>query len=143
MEELLTLKELLLSGDVQGALTLVEDLEEMGRDDKLNCIRSFSTVLLLHLIQQQAEHRTTRSWEISIRNALREIQSTNKRRKASGYYLTEADLREALEEAYPTALDRASLEIVEGCFEPEALVAQVSREDLLQEAMALIVAAQA
>lgn len=142
MEELLTLKELLLSGDVQGALTLVEDLEEMGRDDKLNRIRSFSKVLLLHLIKRQAEHRTTRSWEISIRNALREIHSTNKRRKAGGYYLTEADLREALEEAYPTALDGASLEVAEGCFEPEELAAQVSREDLLQEAMALIVAAR-
>lgn len=138
----MTLKELLLSGDAQGALTLVEDLEEMGRDDKLNRIRSFRKVLLLPLIQRQTEHRTTRSWEISIRNALREIHSTNKRCKAGRYYLTEADLREALEEAYSAALDGASLAVAEGRFDPEELAVQVNHEDLLPEAITLILAAQ-
>jgi len=33
---------------------------------------------------QTAENRTTRSWEVSIRNAVREIQPENKRRKAGG-----------------------------------------------------------
>ncbi len=33
MEELLELKDLLLKGDVQGALIIVEELEEMSRKD--------------------------------------------------------------------------------------------------------------
>lgn len=36
MEELYTLKELLLKGDVQAAIAIVEELEEMSRDDKIN-----------------------------------------------------------------------------------------------------------
>ena len=89
MEELYTLKELLLKGDVQAAIAIVEELEEMSRDDKINAIASFGVILLLHLIKQQAENRTTRSWEVSIRNSVLEIQKKNKRRKAGGVYLNQ------------------------------------------------------
>ncbi len=96
MEELLTLKERLLCGDISGALVIVEELEEMSRDDKINNIRSYAIILLLHLIKQQAENRTTRSWDVSIRNTVREIQEKNKRRKAGGYYLPSEDLLDIL-----------------------------------------------
>jgi hypothetical protein len=52
MEELLTLKELLLKGDVPGALVIVEELEEMSRNDIIRSIRSYAVILLLHLIKQ-------------------------------------------------------------------------------------------
>ena len=48
MEELLNLKERLLCGDISGALVIVEELEEMSRDDKINNIRSYAIILLLH-----------------------------------------------------------------------------------------------
>ena len=99
MEELVTLKALLLKGDIRGAITIVEELEEMSRDGKINAIASYAVILLLHLIKQQAENRTTRSWEVSIRNSVRMIQKKNKRRQAGGYYLPLADLRLALEDA--------------------------------------------
>jgi hypothetical protein len=86
MEELLELKALLTGGNISEALLLVEEMTEMSKDDKLNKIFSFSIILLLHLIKQQAEKRTTRSWEVSIRNSVRQIQRSNKRRKASGNY---------------------------------------------------------
>lgn len=82
MEELLTLKDLLVKGDVQGALLIVEELEEMSRNDIIKTIRSYAVILLLHLIKQQTENRTACSWEVSIRNSVREIQRENKRRKA-------------------------------------------------------------
>ena len=88
MEELLTLKELLIKGDIPGALVIVEELQEMSRNDIIKTIRSYAVILLLHLIKQQAENRTTRSWGVSIRNAVREIKRENKRRKTGGYYLT-------------------------------------------------------
>lgn len=138
MEELLTLKSLLLQGDVSGALEIVQDLEEMGRKGIINNIRSYAVVLLLHLIKQQAENRTTRSWDVSIRNSVREIQELNKRQKAGGYYLSEAELKEVLEVAYPIAIDRASLEVAEGMYETTQLENLVNKEEILHRALSSI-----
>lgn len=138
MEELFTLKNLLLKGDIPGALALVEELEEMSRDDKISNISSYAKILLLHLIKQQAENRTTRSWEVSIRNSVAAIQTKNKRRKAGGYYLTSEELRMALEEAYPQALNTASLEVAEGRYESDELEPMINRKELLDRALSLI-----
>ncbi len=73
MEELLILKSLLLKGDIPGSLAIVEELAEMSRKDIIKTIRSYAVILLLHLIKQQAENRTTRSWDVSIRNSVLEI----------------------------------------------------------------------
>ena len=138
MEELFTLKALLLKGDIRGALAIVEELEEMSRDDKINASASYAMILLLHLIKQQAENRTTRSWEVFIRNSVLEIQKKNKRRRAGGVYLQPEELRLALEEAYPAALNRASLEVEEGRYYPDQLEQIVNREDILNQAIVLI-----
>lgn len=138
MEELLTLKDLLLKGDISGALAVVEELEEMSRDDIINNIRSYGVILLLHLIKQQTENRTTRSWDVSIRNSVLEIQQLNKRRKARGFYLPPEELANALEEAYPQAINRASLEVEKGRYDPGELEQMVAREEILNHALALI-----
>jgi len=138
MEELLTLKDLLVQGDVQGALMIVEELTEMSRNDIIKTIRSYAVILLLHLIKQQAENRTTRSWDVSIRNSVREIQRENKRGKAGGYYLTPEELGETLVEAYLNAIDQASLEVEEGRYEPEELEKLVNQEEILNRALGLI-----
>lgn len=138
MEELFTLKDLLLKGDISGALIVVEELEEMSRDDKINAISSYAVILLLHLIKQQAEKRTTRSWDLSIRNSARWIQRKNKRRKAGGYYLTPGELGLALEEAYPDAIDKAALEVEEGRYDGAILKKMINREEILTQAMVLI-----
>ncbi|MFM6190345.1 MAG: DUF29 family protein [Planktothrix sp.] len=138
MEELLTLKNLLLKGDIVGSLAIVEELEEMSRDDKINNIISYSIILLIHLIKQQAENRTTRSWDISIRNSIRQIQRKNKRRKAGGYYLNSEELAEALEAAYPDAIDQASLEVEEGRYQPEELEKFVNKQKIINRALMLI-----
>lgn len=138
MEELLELKNLLLKGDVPGALVIVEELEEMSKQDIIDNIRSYAVILLLHLIKQQAEKRTTRSWDVSIRNSVREIQRKNKRRKAGGYYLTAEELLETLQEAYLNAIDEASLEVEEGHYQPEELEQLVHQEEIINRALALI-----
>ena len=138
MEELLMLKDLLLKGDVPAALAIVEELEEMSRDDKISTIGSYAIILLIHMIKQQVENRSTASWEVSIRNSIRAVQKKNKRRKTGGYYLTPEELRIALEEAYPDAIDRASLEVEEGRYLPEELEQLVNREDLLDRAMMIL-----
>jgi hypothetical protein len=138
MEELLTLKDRLLHGDIAGALVIVEELEEMSRDDKINNIRNYAKILLLHLIKQQAENRTTRSWDVSIRNAALEIQSKNKRRKSGGYYLKPEELRSTLEEAYEPALNAASLEVAEGLYDPDTLANKIDRNAIIDRALTAI-----
>ncbi|MDJ0599594.1 MAG: DUF29 family protein [Crocosphaera sp.] len=138
MEELFELKDLLLAGHIDDALLLVEELTEMSKDDKLNKIYSFGIIVLLHLIKQQAEKRTTRSWETSIANAVRQIQRTNKRRKAGGHYLKPAELRETLEDAYASALRQAAIEAFEGRYEAEELAEMVNKTNIIDQAMDLI-----
>ncbi len=85
MEEILELKECLLNHQYERAMTIVEELELMGRQDKINNLESFLIVLLIHLIKIQVEKRVTRSWRSSILNSLREIQKRNKLGKKSQY----------------------------------------------------------
>ena len=138
MEELLELKQLLLKGDLKGSLAAVEELEEMSRDDKINNIISYAIILLMHLIKQQAENRNTRSWDVSIRNSVRQIKRKNKRRKAGGYYLQPEELASALASAYPDAIDEASLEVSDGCYEPQELGKMVDKQAILDRALSLI-----
>ncbi|MEG3435767.1 DUF29 family protein [Pannus brasiliensis CCIBt3594] len=138
MEELLELKELLVAGNISEALVLVEEMTEMSKDDKLNKIFSFAKILLLHLIKQAAENRTTRSWEISIANSVKEIQRVNKRRKTRGNYLTDAELRETLEDAYDLALRLSALEAFEGRYEVEEVAARIDRSTIINRSMTLI-----
>ena len=122
------LKELLHRGKVAEALVLVEELEEMSKSDKLNKIFSYGIILLLHLIKKVAENRTTKSWETSIFNAVKQIQRTNKRHKAKGTYLTEEELVETLEDAYESGLKSAALEAFEGIYDVEEIAKMVNRE---------------
>jgi len=134
MEELYELRAYIESGHYKEALQLLDEMEEMSRDDKINRISSFMEVLLVHLIKQAAAQRTTRSWDVSIRNALRQIVRINKRRKADGWYLTDEELSAALEEAYESALDSASLEVYEGKYTAEEMCTMVDRAKILQRA---------
>ena len=136
MEELLELKELLISGNIPNALLLVEEMTEMSKDDKLNKIFSFGIILLIHLIKQSAEKRSTKSWELSIANSVKQIQRINKRRKTGGYYLTLPELQETLEDAYESALNQAALEAFEGRYEVDELAMMVDKEIILQQALA-------
>ena len=110
----------------------------MSRDDKITRIASFMEILLLHLIKQAAEQRTTPSWERSIHNALRHLVRTNKRRKAGGYYLTDADLLAGLEEVFDDALYNASFEAWVGQYTAEALSRMIDRRVVIQRAFDLI-----
>ena len=138
MEELLELKNLLLAGNIPDALILVEEMTEMSKDDKLNKIFSFSIIVLLHLIKQQAEKRSTRSGETSISNSVRQIQRINKRRKTGENYLTIEEFKETLDDAYSSALRQASLEAFEGIYQPEEIEAMIDKNKIINQALALI-----
>jgi hypothetical protein len=139
MDELAELRMLLAEGRIEEALLLVDELDEMSREDKINKISSYMRILLLHLIKQHAEQRSTRSWEVSLKEALRQIIRTNTRRKAGGVYLTQQELQTELADVYELALERAALEVSGGSYSAEALATRVPREQVLERALALIV----
>jgi tetratricopeptide (TPR) repeat protein len=142
MEELFELKAYIEQGRYAEALQLVEEMEEMAKDDKINKIYSFTVIMLIHLIKKHAEKRTTRSWEYSIWNASRQIRRVNKRRKSGGFYLSEQEVYEVIAEAYPDALKRAALEAFEGQYAEAQLETMIDREQMQQEAFEIIMSDQ-
>ena len=138
MEELLELRELVVAGNLDAALSLIDELEEMSKEDKINKIYSYCVVLLVHLIKQQAEKRTIHSWDVSIRNSIDAMNRINKRRKAGGFYLNKKDLEEILTEAYVRALDNAALEAFGGIYDGLTLSNMVEQELILKKALDLI-----
>ena len=140
MEEILTLRQYLEERRYDDALALAIELEEMSREDKINKIRSYARVLLLHLIKQAAEKRTTRSWDVSIHNAAREIAYVNQRRSSGGSYLAEVELREIMAEAYQAALENASLEAFGGIYDESVLGQMVERAEIEARAWNIVAA---
>ena len=51
MEEILQLKDCLLRQEYERAFAIVEELEAMVRQDKINNLESFLVILLIHLIK--------------------------------------------------------------------------------------------
>ena len=143
MEEIWALRQALEAGDLQTALAIVDEMEEMSRDDKVQKIASYMRVLLVHKIKQAVEDRSTKSWDVSIRHALRQIASVNKRRKSGGWYLNDDDLSVLLTEVYDSALDWASLEVHEGIHSVDMLLTMHDRETVVASAYAAIREAQA
>lgn len=138
MEELIALRKYIEEKNYIKALELVGELEEMSKEDKLNKIYSYAVILLVHLIKQQAEKRTTRSWDVSINNSIREIKRTNKRRKSGGYYASEDELKETIDEAFEAAIERAALEAFEGRHDSDELKQMVDVEKVKEIAFNLI-----
>ncbi|MGE3539926.1 MAG: DUF29 family protein [Candidatus Tectimicrobiota bacterium] len=142
MEELVELRRCIEQQRYSEALDLLAEMEEMSREDKLNKIYSFTEILLLHLIKQAAEQRTTRSWDLSIRHAARQIARVNKRHKAGGTYIDASELHDILSEAYQPALERAALEAFEGRYDDAELGRKVDRDGIVRQAHALLLSSQ-
>ncbi len=140
MEELLELRAYIEQQQYAEALDLIAEMEEMSKEDKINKIYSIAAILLLHLIKQQAEKRTTRSWDLSIRNSVRQIVRINQRRKAGGVYLDPGALQMIIDEAYQPALERAALESFEGRYDDRELGQLVDKTLIKQKAISLITA---
>jgi hypothetical protein len=135
MEELETLRRHIESGDLNGALAVLDEMEAMSKEDKINRVRSYLVVLLMHLIKESIEQRTTRSWQNSIRLALHQIEHHNKRRKAGGYYVPAEDMPQLVAEAMETAIIAASTEVLDGTLSPEEVEARIDRGALVAQAL--------
>ena len=138
MDELVELRQSIENHNYRKALQIVDELEEMSVEDKLNKIYSYMVVLLLHLINQEAEKKLTRSWEFSIANSVKQINRTNKRRKAGGYYAKPEDLEEIIDDAFEIALKGAAAEAFGGEYSPEKLLGVINPKIIKSKALSLI-----
>lgn len=138
MEELLELRKCILNQNYTEALLIIDELEEMSKDDKIAKIKSYLIILLIHLIKQEAEGRNTRSWQNSILNSIEGIQETNKRRKAKGFYLNDEELKEAIESVFARAVRTASEEAFEGIYSDRELLEKFDQNKVKSKTMELI-----
>ncbi len=113
MEELLQLKNYLLAKNYEAAIAIVDELETMSRQDKINTLESYLTVLLIHLIKIQVEKRVTKSWLVSIRNSIYEIKRRNRLGRKS-HYIKLGEWLEHFDEVISEAIVDAASEIFEG-----------------------------
>ncbi|NCJ07716.1 DUF29 family protein [Synechococcales cyanobacterium C] len=140
MEELVTLRNYIEAEQYDQALALVAELEEMSKEDKLNKIYSYGIILLIHLIKQQAEGRSLRSWEVSIYSAATEIRRVNRRRKSEEHYANPEELAEIFTEAFETAIRKAALEAFEGQYSDQALREMVDADQVIAQALEWVAA---
>ncbi len=138
MIELLELEACIKEERYADALAIIGDMEEMSREDKINKIYSYMAILMMHLIKQHAEKRSSPSWERSIYNSVEAIRVTNKRRKTGGYYVGKDDLEELCRQAYPAALKNASYEAYEGRYEASELAEMIDEKEIQNESLKLI-----
>lgn len=155
MYEIEELRKKIEAQDYIGALQIIDEIDEMSKEDKLNKIYSYIVILLLHLIKQQAEQRTTSSWDRSIFNSIDNINRTNKRRnavlgvspmsdcdktrrKSGGYYANSDVLQEIINEAYPRAIKEASFEAFEGKLTVNQLEEKIDRDSIKRKAISLV-----
>lgn len=139
MEELETLRKLIEEQDYTSALTLIDEMDEMAKDDKIAKVESFLTILLIHLIKQKAESRLTNSWQRSINHALFGIFKANKRRNAGGFYLKPDELEDAINESFSFSVQEASEEAFGGVYSAEQLSSMIDAGQIKQEAFDRII----
>lgn len=138
MEELIQLRESIEKHDFVTALQIVDQLEEMSVEDKLNKIFSYMVVLLLHLIKEDAEKRLTKSWKLSINNSIKQINRINKRRKSGGYYANKADLNEIIDDAFELALEGAAIEAFGGTYDEQELLELIKVAEIKDKAISVL-----
>jgi hypothetical protein len=61
MNELETLRRMVENHNYMGALAIIDELDEMAKDDKINKIESFLLILLIHPATHYVEKRVTKS----------------------------------------------------------------------------------
>ncbi len=136
MEEIIELKQSIISHDWEKSLAIIEELEEMGRQDKINNLQSFLVILLIHLIKVQVEKRVTTSWRNSIINSLLEIQKRNHLGKKS-HYIKQNDWEDSFQQSLPIALIKASQEVFGG-IDLDELISLIDQQMLRDKTFKLL-----
>ncbi|MDY6805926.1 MAG: DUF29 family protein [Cyanobacteriota bacterium] len=137
-QELIDLRTCIMEGRTSDALIIIDELDGMSKKDIIRKIKSYLTVMLVHLIKNQVERRLTNSWAASIRSAIREIQDLNLKANKTSYYFKADEWEEMLEEAIEFAIGQASVEVENGAYTPFQLAEMVDRISIKATAISFL-----
>lgn len=137
-QELIDLRDSILAGRYEDALTIVDELEGMSKQAILRNIESFLVRLLVHLIKNQIEQRLTNSWVASISDSVRQIKKLNLKDNKTSYYINSDEWYPYLEEAIEAAIRPVSVEVLDGQLKPKQVSKTVNRNQLIEVSQKLI-----
>ncbi|WP_071188414.1 DUF29 family protein [Trichormus sp. NMC-1] len=137
-QELIDLRNSILTGRYADALAIVDELEGMSKQAILRNIQAFLRILLIHLIKNQVEQRLTNSWVASIRNSLIEIKKVNLKENKKSYYINQDEWDSWLEDEIELAIADASLEVLNGVYNEFQLAEMVDKNQVISTALKFI-----
>ena len=137
-QELIEIRQSIVAGRYQDALSLIDELEVMGKQAILRNIEAFLVRLLIHLIKNQVEQRLTNSWAASISDSIRQIKKLNLKDNKKSYYIKQDEWSEYLEEAFAVAILSASVEVKGGIYNPIQLESLVNQSEIMAIALSLL-----
>ena len=114
VQELIDLRASILAGRYEEALTLIDELEAMGKQAIIRNIETFLVRLMIHLIKNQIEQRLTNYWANSLSDSIVQIKKLNIKDNKTSYYINSDEWQSYLEAAIKLAIRPASLEIFNG-----------------------------
>jgi len=137
-QELIDLRSSILEGRYDDALLLVDELEGMSKQAILRNIESFLVRMLVHLIKNQLEERLTNSWVASIADSILQIKKLNLKDNKTSHYIKIDEWEPFLEEAIEAAIAPASVEVLNGRFNPIQISERVDRALLILTSQKLL-----
>ncbi len=137
-QELIDLRTCIIEGRNHDALVIIDELDAMSKKDIIRKIKSYLTVMLIHLIKNKVEGRLTNSWAASIRNAILEIQDLNLKPNQTSYYIKEDEWGEENARVMEAAIRDASVEVLDGNCSPFQLKEMVETTQITENALSLL-----
>ncbi|MBE9229441.1 DUF29 family protein [Phormidium sp. LEGE 05292] len=138
VQELIDLRASILAGRYEEALTLIDELEAMGKQAIIRNIETFLVRLMIHLIKNQIEQRLTNSWANSISDSIVQIKKLNLKDNKTSYYLTSDEWQSYLEAAIKLAIRPASLEIFNGQLKAKQISERLDLSQLITTAKTML-----
>lgn len=138
-QELIKLRQTIISGEYADALTLIDEMEDMNHKAVIRNIRSKLVWLMLHLMKNSIEQRLVNAWAAAIRSAILEIQDLNcvscKRKE---YNIDLEEWQDYLEESFEDAIYAVAANANEERYGPSEIVALVDSEQIYKFANQMI-----
>jgi hypothetical protein len=126
-QQLMDLRNSLLDGRYEDAITLLDALEASNRRTMLHQIEHNLVRFVLPLIQNQIEQQVTNPLVADLWQAIRNIQKLNRGDSQPTYYINEDEWAPYIEEAIEDAIRPAAALICGGIYSNSALSEQLDR----------------
>ena len=138
VQELIDLRASILAGRYEEALTLIDELEAMGKQAIIRNIETFLVRLMIHLIKNQIEQRLTNYWANSISDSIVRIKKLNLKDNKTSYYINSDEWQSYLEAAIKLAIRPASLEIFNGQLKAKQISDRLDLSQLITTAKTML-----